>query len=68
MARINSIEAQIMALRPTASRRSLATFDIMQQAIVDIRKCIDRCQDYVPEIDEALARIDRYVKQLDAGN
>jgi hypothetical protein len=65
-ARLAEMESRMAALRPTASGRSRASFDIMQRAIDDIRKQLTVCDDYLKEADEAEKRVNRYVTKLDA--
>lgn len=64
MARLARIEKKIAALRPKATPRSDDTFDLMMQAIDDIRKELGKCDGYAKEADEAIARIDAHLAEL----
>ncbi len=66
MARLNNMEKRIAEVRPTASGRSRASMDIMQRAIDDIRKEVAKCTDYEKEADEAMRRLNGYLKELEA--
>ncbi|UCD29234.1 MAG: hypothetical protein JSV03_01765, partial [Planctomycetota bacterium] len=66
MARVLKIEKRMAELRPNASRRSKATFDIMQRAIDDMRAGLKNSQDYKDEAEPALALIEQYLRQLKA--
>jgi len=66
MARIVRIEKQIADLRPHASRRSIASFDIMQRAIDIMRAKAQNCDDYIKEAKPALKKIEGYLKELEA--
>ena len=68
MGRLNRIEQRIADLRPKASRRSLASLEMMQQAIDDIKAKVAECGDYAAEADEALQRITRYLERIEARN
>jgi len=64
MARLLKAKQLIAELRPRASRRSLATFDVIQRAIDDIQACIDQLDDYKEEYQLALEKIEKYLKEL----
>ncbi|MBI4579169.1 MAG: hypothetical protein HY718_05670 [Planctomycetes bacterium] len=66
MARVKQIEERIAQYRPTASRRSRASMDLIGRSIDDIRAELAKCGQYVTEADEALARIDKYINLIHA--
>ncbi|MHC4676025.1 MAG: alpha-glucuronidase family glycosyl hydrolase [Planctomycetota bacterium] len=67
MARVLDIERRMAELRPVASRRSRATFDIMQRAIDDMRAEFEGLEDYKEESGPALVLIEKYLKELKGG-